>query len=269
MHFEIDDTATVHVIPCLRDNYAYLLENRVSRDLVLIDAPEAAPILSALSTLGGLPHLRAIWSTHHHHDHVGGNLALGEAFRLSGHARHALPIQGHAHDRDRIPGLTMSLEDRDEWFLDDLKIEALHVPGHTLGALAYFVETPSSRLLFTGDTLFLGGCGRIFEGTPEMMWRSLSRLASLPPDTRIFCGHEYTRQNLLFAATLEPRNEAITRRLASLPAMTMGSPLALELETNPFLRPHSPELRQALGLMTASDVEVFAATRRAKDIFRA
>jgi hydroxyacylglutathione hydrolase len=266
----LDAHLRVHIVPCLRDNYAYLVESLDSGALVLVDAPEAAPILAALDALpDGLARLGALWSTHHHHDHVGANLAIAAAWAdLHEPPLPILPIGGHASDRGRIPGQTTYLEDRDAWKIDHLEIQAIHVPGHTLGAVAYLVTSPASRALFTGDTLFLGGCGRLFEGTAEQMASSLSRLTSVPDDTLVFCGHEYTAANLRFALTLEPDHAPIRARLGALTLPTVPAPMGLERETNPFLRLHSQSLRAHLALPEAPDAEVFAAVRRLKDAFR-
>ena len=249
-------------IACLEDNYAYLIEDGRG-ELAIVDASEAEPIEAALRGVEG--RLTAIFSTHHHHDHVGGNDEL-----LRRHP--GVRIFGHESDRGRIPGQTEFLANGQRFEWGATRVEALHIPGHTLGAVAYVV----GDVVFTGDTLFLAGCGRLFEGTPAMMFRSLNEvLRALDPSTRVYCGHEYTVGNLAFAASVEPSNSNVVERLANARAArtrhepTVGARLAEELETNPFLRCEIPELRRSMKLPSdASPVEVFAALRRAKDSFR-
>jgi len=255
-------TIRVTTIPCLSDNYAYLLDDG-SGELAIVDASEAEPVEAELARAKG--RITAILSTHHHHDHVGGNEALA-------HRHPGLKIFGHASDRGRLPGQTEFLEDGASFAWGHTEVRALHIPGHTLGAVAYVM----SDAVFTGDTLFLAGCGRLFEGTPAMMFRSLNEvLGALDRSTRVFCGHEYTASNLAFAASVEPSNAKIaeraarTRELRARNEPTVGSPLSEEFDTNPFMRCKSPELRSSLNLGEgASDVEALAAARRAKDTFR-
>jgi len=250
-------------IPCLSDNYAYLVEDEDSDLCVVIDASEAEPVREAVERSGR--RLVAILSTHHHYDHVGGN----EDFASS---HPGLRIHGHRSDRGRLPGLTDALEDEDRFTIGSLAFRVRHIPGHTLGAVAYIVEDA----VFTGDTLFLAGCGRLFEGTPEQMYRSLHEvLLPLGPSTRVYCGHEYTLSNLAFARHVEPDNEAVVKRIEQAKELrakglpTMGATLAEEMATNPFLRTGSPTIRKSVGLgAEASPVEVFGGVRRGKDGFR-
>ncbi len=249
-------------IPCLEDNYAYLLDDGEGA-LAIVDASEAAPIERALSGRKG--RLTAIFATHHHHDHVGGNEALLGAHR-------GVRVFGFESDRGRIPGQTEFLADREVFPWGGTDVRALHIPGHTLGAVAYVIE----GRVFTGDTLFLAGCGRLFEGTPAMMHKSLNDvLARLEPSTRVYCGHEYTVSNLLFASSVEPSNAKVSERLTDAKARrsrgkpTVGTTLQEELETNPFLRCARAELRASIGASSdATEVDVFAALRKAKDVFR-
>lgn len=242
----------VEIVPCLSDNYAYVLIDDAARECAVVDASEAGPLSTALSRIG-LP-LTAIFSTHHHFDHVGGNEAL-----LAAHP--GAVVYGHRSDVGRLPGLSRPLDDGARVAFGTCEVRAHHVPGHTLGALAYEVRAhDGARWLFTGDTLFLAGCGRLFEGTAEQMFTSLSSLAALGDDVLVACGHEYTLSNLRFAAHVEPENALIRERLAEESARrqrgepTVPAPMSYEKATNPFLR--------------ARDVATFAARRADKDTFR-
>ncbi|EYF06640.1 hydroxyacylglutathione hydrolase [Chondromyces apiculatus] len=246
-------------IPCLSDNYAYLVHREGSDEAIVVDPSESEPVLRALDAEG--LRLVAILNTHHHHDHVGGNEGLRA--RLG-----ELPVYAHASDAGRVPAQTERVEEGQVVRAAGLEFTTLHVPGHTLGAVSYQVEDA----VFTGDTLFIGGCGRLFEGTPEGMVASLGKLAALPPSTRVFCGHEYTVNNLRFAHTVEPDNEAISRKLTKAQEArergepTVGSTMGEELETNPFLRCDASAVRARFP--GDGRAEVFAAVRRAKDSFR-
>jgi hydroxyacylglutathione hydrolase len=259
-------TQTPRVVPvaCLKDNYAYLVIASTG-EAAVVDASEAAPVRSALQREGATA--RAIWSTHHHWDHVGGNEALAGALGLE--------VVGHASDAGRLPGLTHPVDTGDTVHVGDLRAACIHVPGHTLGAVAYLVEVAGTRAVFTGDTLFCAGCGRLFEGSPAQMHASLSRLAELPPETRVYCGHEYTVANLAFAASIEPGNADIgaaadrARTLRSRGEPTIGTRVEDEARVNPFLRVRSREIRASLGISSsADDAAAFAAIRGAKDAFR-
>ena len=257
-------------IPCLSDNYAYLLECERSGEAAVVDASEAGPVIEALRARSRRS-LAAIYATHHHFDHVGGNDELARAMG-------AREVVGHASDQGRIPGQTRLVEVGDTLVLGVLRVCVLHLPGHTLGAVAYHVTEgadDAGGVVFTGDTLFLAGCGRLFEGTPPMMHASLAKLAALPPTTRVFCGHEYTQSNLRFAAHVEPGNAAIADRarraveLRSAGAPTVPGTVADELATNPFLRVRSPEIRRTLAIPDdADDGAALGAIRKAKDQFR-
>jgi len=248
-------------IPCLRDNYAWLLV--VHDGCVVVDPSEAGPVEAAIAA-ARVP-LRAILATHHHPDHVGGIEALVEA--------HGVPVYGHVHDEDRIPRLSRPLSHGDRFDLHGgLAFEALHVPGHTLGAVTYV----GHGWAFTGDTLFTAGCGRLFEGTAAQMHASLNGvLGALPDDTWIACGHEYTASNLRFAAHVEPDQPAILARIAHVAALRQeGKPsvparLGEERATNPFLRVDVPAVRAHFGLGAGpTGAEVFAALRAEKDSFQ-
>ena len=242
-------------VPCLKDNFAYLL---IDGDrAAVIDPSEAAPVEEALAREGAT--LEAIWLTHHHWDHVGGVADLAAR-------RPKLAVIAGELDAKKIAGVTHRLADGGETALGGLRARAIHNPGHTLGAISFVV----GDAVFTGDTLFGGGCGRVFEGDPAMMHASLTRLASLPPETRVYFGHEYTASNLRFAAAVEPDNADVARRAASLPSPSTPSTIADERATNPFLRAAEPAVIAAARARGAADdpASVFAAIRSWKDNFR-
>lgn len=256
----------VVTVPCLQDNYAYLLIDEASSSAAVIDPSEAAPVLDAIAR--ERVRLVAVLSTHHHFDHVGGNDALVGAIP-------GLVVHGHHYDHARTPAIGRRLEDGERVTLGAIEIEALHVPGHTLGALTYVARQRDEGWAFTGDTLFLGGCGRLFEGTPTQMHGSLMRLAALPGETKIACGHEYAASNLRFAAHVEPGNAAVHARLAAVLTLRAGGrptvpgTIAEERATNPFLRTSEPALHAHVGLHAGADpIEVFARLRHEKDTFR-
>jgi hydroxyacylglutathione hydrolase len=223
-------------IPLLKDNFSYLVIEGTYA--AVVDPSEHTTVRTVLDREGVA--LSAIWLTHHHWDHVGGVAEL---------VGPGVEVVAHDSDRSRLPNVTHGVTDGDTIALGPLTARIIHNPGHTLGAITYVIE----GCAFTGDTLFGAGCGRVFEGTMEMMYASLRKLAQLPPDTRVYFGHEYTASNLEFAAHVEPDNEQVTARARALPAPSTPSTIALELATNPFLR--------------ARDVAEFAARRTAKDTF--
>lgn len=257
--------ADLVVIPCLSDNYAYLIHDTATDATAVVDVPEAAPILSALTERGWK--LTHILLTHHHNDHIGGVEALVAATGAR--------VVGAAADAHRLPPLTEELAEGDAVQFGTEDFEVLEVPGHTVGHIAFHL--PQSRMLFTGDSLMSWGCGRLFEGTPAQMWDSLQKLAALPDDTLICSGHEYTTSNGRFALHLEPHNPALTSRFAEVTAAraagkpTVPASLALERATNPFLRASDPVLARAAGLADsdtpATALEVFTALRGLKDRF--
>lgn len=259
------DPMRVIVVPCLQDNYAYLIHADGGTDALVVDPSEADPVLAALDSHG--LSLVGILNTHHHWDHTGGNEELIEALG-------EMAVHGHASDAGRIPHLSSKLTHEQRFEAAGLAFRALHVPGHTSGAVAYV----SGDAVFTGDTMFAAGCGRLFEGTPAQMYESLNqKLGSLPDETRIYCGHEYTSTNLRFAALLEPDNadvRAKAERVAELRAKgepSVPSTMGEERRTNPFLRCESETLKRSLGSAvgaSGSPVEVLAALRAAKDSFR-
>jgi hydroxyacylglutathione hydrolase len=253
-------------VPLLADNYGYLLIG-ADRRAAIVDCSEAEPVLAEVERRG--LKLEAILSTHHHWDHVNGNETVVRA-------RPGIRVLGSREDRTRVPALTEALADGEEFEVVGLRGRALFIPAHTSGHLAYFFVDGTPRV-FTGDTLFAAGCGRLFEGSPEQMMRSLSKLTALPDPTEVYCGHEYTEKNLRFAHELEPTNADIAAKLARVEQLraagkpTVPSTIAEEKRTNPFLRWDSAELQAGLRHrfpdLPADPVAVFAKTRELKDHF--
>lgn len=254
----------VAIVPCLSDNYAYVLLAPGSKRAVVVDPGEALPVEQELTKLGVT--LGAVLATHHHPDHVAGTTELAEHFP-------GLKVYGHASDRGRIPAQTEFLEHGASITVEGLRFDVLHIPGHTLGAVAYAGE----GAVFTGDTLFAAGCGRLFEGTPAQMHESLNvTLAALPDETLVYCGHEYTASNLRFAAHIEPGNVAVFAKAARVAQQraqglpTVPSTLAEEKATNPFMRVKTPEVVNSVVSALSSDrspAAVLGAVRAAKDKF--
>lgn len=246
-------------IACLKDNYAYLVYDAATNHTTLIDAPEAAPILAALAARGW--GLDQILLTHHHSDHI---QAVPDLVAATGAA-----VLGAKADAHRLPSLARMLVEGDTVAIGSHRAQVLDVSGHTLGHLAFVMP----GYAFTADSLMAGGCGRLFEGTPALMWQSLGKLAGLPPETLICSGHEYTTSNLTFAATIEPGNPALHARIAAVAQAraenrpTVPVVLAEELATNPFLRAHLPEIKASLGMPGATDAEAFTEIRARKDKF--
>lgn len=252
----------IHQIPCLQDNYAYLINDPAANITAAIDTPDVAAIERGLKETGW--NLDYILNTHHHRDHAGGNLALKR--------KTACKIYGAGADADRLPGIDKHVAEGDVFYLGGLRARVLETPGHTRAHICWVFE--DEHVVFVGDTLFSMGCGRLFEGTAEQMWQSLQKLMALPDETRVYCAHEYTQANGRFAQTLEAHNPDLQARMKEVERLrkagrpTVPTTIGLEKRTNPFLRPASPELREALGMNGADDVAVFAATRRRKDEFR-
>jgi hydroxyacylglutathione hydrolase len=245
----------VVVVPCLKDNFAYLvIENGKA---AVVDPSEAAPVEAALAREGVT--LSAIWLTHHHWDHVGGVKDLV--------AKHEnVEVVASTKDSEKIEGVTRKVNDGDEVAHGSLRVRIIENPGHTFGAITFLVE----GCAFTGDTLFCAGCGRVFEGDAAMMHASLMKLAALPDDTKIYCGHEYTASNLKFAAAVEPANTAIRDRASAIPSPSVPSRMVDERATNPFLRAADPAVIEAAKARGADGdpVSVFAAVREWKNNFK-
>ncbi|MEO0341823.1 MAG: hydroxyacylglutathione hydrolase [Pseudomonadota bacterium] len=249
----------ITTIPCLSDNYAFLAVCSETGATALFDVPEAEPIAKVLADRNLT--LDMVFLTHHHADHVAGLDAIKSNAK----------VIGAAADQERLPPLDRNVIEGDTIKIGASSATVMDVSGHTVGHIAYYVA--DSQAAFTGDSLMAMGCGRIFEGTPEMMWASLSKLAGLPADTMIYSGHEYTAANAVFAKTVDPENLKLDRRLQDITAKradnipTVPSLLRDELSTNPFLRSISSAVRQTLNMQDASDLEVFTQVRVLKDNF--
>lgn len=253
---------TVEQVPVLSDNYVYLVHEPEGGATAAVDPAVAAPVLAVLNTRGW--HLTHILNTHHHHDHTGGNLEL----------KHATGAQvvGARRDAERIPGLDVEVREGDTFLLGHAAAMVFETPGHTTGHIAFWF--PDSHALFCGDTLFSLGCGRLFEGTAQQMWESLAKLRDLPPDTRVYCAHEYTASNGRFAKLVERDNTALAARLDQVSRLraanrpTIPSTIADERACNPFLRADEPTVARAVGMEPGSDpARVFTELRRRKDVF--
>ena len=250
-------------IACLKDNYAYLLVCEQTNDAVIVDPSEAAPVQNVIDK--ECVTLKAIWNTHHHWDHTNGNQKLYDCYPR-------LTVAGHVSDSKRIPLINQCLDNHDTLSVGkEIIATVLHTPGHTLGAVSYYLE--KDRALFTGDTLFGAGCGRLFEGTPAMLHQSLMTLSQLPPETNVYCGHEYTYNNLKFAAVIDPTNTMIQQRSKSLEKQPCSIPFSIKIEqqTNPFLRTTSHSVVDTVcrqfTLSNPHPVDVFAALRKWKDTY--
>ncbi len=249
----------VELVPLLRDNYAYLLFEPETGTTGVVDPGEAGPILAALEQRGR--RLDWVLITHHHGDHTAG---LADLKRVTG-----CKAVGPRAEFGRIAGLDLTVAEGESFALGHATAEVFETPGHTAGHIVY--HFPDSEVLFAGDTLFVMGCGRLFEESPQAMWASLAKLAALPPATRVYCGHEYTLANARFALTVDPDNAALAARARRVEeARERGEPtvpttIEEELRTNPFLRADEPAIRQHLGLRDEPAAAVFAEIRRRKD----
>lgn len=249
----------IHQFPCLDDNYGVLVHDAKSGITASIDAPDSEDILAEAAAKGWT--LTHILTTHHHVDHTGGNQELKAATQCR--------IIGPRGEAQKIPGLDQPVGEGDTFQLGDYEVRVIETPGHTLGHVAYHIA--QAEMVFAGDTLFALGCGRVFEGTAQMMHASLRKLAALPGATRVYCGHEYTLANARFALTIEPDNTALQRRLKEIESLraagrpTLPTTIFDELQTNPFLRAHVPAIQQRLGMTGAPEWQVFAEIRDRKN----
>lgn len=248
---------------CLTDNFGLLLRDEAKGAVACIDAPDGRAIAAELARRGW--RLTDILVTHHHGDHIGG---VAELKDLYPQAR----VVGPRKDRARIPGLDLEVGEGDRVRVGAASARVIEAPGHTTGHILYHFE--EDAILFVGDVLFSLGCGRVFETPMNVMFATLAKIAELPPETRVYCGHEYTQANARFALTVDPSNPLLAERAREVDALraqgraTLPTTIALELATNPFLRAEDPELRRALGMESADPVHVFAEMRERKNAFR-
>lgn len=254
-------TLEIEQFTCRSDNFGILARDTETGETALVDAPEERAILEAIGRTGWTPSM--ILVTHHHVDHVEAILPLKERFGLT--------VIGPAGEADRIPGIDRQVKEGDTVPVGRRQARVIETPGHTAGHISYHFA--DAGIAFTADTLFAIGCGRLLECKPPVMLASLKKLSALPPETTIYCGHEYTEANARFALTVDPTNSALRERAKKVEALrkegkpTLPTTLAEELATNPFLRWHDPVIRRNLGMKDASDAEVFAEIRRRKDVF--
>ena len=248
-------------IPCLTDNYAYIINDSNSKTVGVVDPSDAKPIISFLNKKN--LKLNFILNTHHHFDHIGGNLELKKLYNAK--------VVGFLGDKHRIPGIDITLKDNEEWTFGNSMVKILHIPGHTSGHICFFFKKEEAA--FTGDTLFSLGCGRIFEGDHKQMLASLNKIKKLPKNTNIYCGHEYTHKNAEFCMTYDQNNTELKKkfeiikklRLKSLP--TIPTSLADELNSNIFLRCDQNDIKIKINMQNQEDFEVFKKIRDLKDTF--
>ena len=251
----------IYPIPCLSDNYAYIINDNSSQTVGVVDPSEASPIISFLKEKK--LKLNYILNTHHHFDHIGGNNELKKFYNAQ--------VVGFAGDKHRIPGIDITLKDNEKWIFGNSKVKILHIPGHTLGHICFFFE--KEKIVFTGDTLFSLGCGRIFEGDHKQMLESLNKIKKLPKNTKIYCGHEYTYKNAEFCMKYEPDNINLKKKFEQIKKLrsqnipTIPTSLEDELNSNIFLRCDQKDLKIKLNMGNCEDYKVFKKVRDLKDSF--
>ena len=251
----------IEIIPCLNDNYSYLIKDNQTDTVAIIDPSEFRPCDKKINEK--YKKLDFILNTHHHFDHVGGNVELKK--------KYGSKILGFEKDQKRIPAIDILLKDDQEFKIGSLDFKTIFIPGHTSGHIAFYLE--KEKVIFTGDTLFSLGCGRVFEGTYEEMFNSLNKIKSLPEDTKIYCGHEYTKNNFKFCFKFDPNNNHLKDKQKEIDAKTkegkptIPSTIKEELKTNIFLRYDDLDVKGTLNLKNASDLEIFTKLRELKDNF--
>lgn len=249
----------IHQFPCLSDNYGVLIRDAEAGVTAAIDAPDAGQVAAALKEKGW--RLTHILTTHHHGDHTAGNLPLKAETKCT--------IIGPRGEAAKVPGIDTQVGEGDTFKFGSFEVRVLDTPGHTAGHITYWI--PSAGVAFVGDTLFAIGCGRVIEGNAQMMWSSLEKLMALPKETQVYCGHEYTQANAKFALTIEPENAALQKRAKEVDQLraagkpTLPTNIAIELETNPFLRPSAPAIQQRLGLVGKPEWQIFGEIRERKN----
>ena len=250
----------VELIKCLSDNYSYILIEKDTNTISIVDPSEFKACDEAIKKYKKLDY---ILNTHHHTDHIDGNIELKKKYNSK--------ILGFDEDKHRIPGIDIFLKKDQIKKIGNLSFKVIFIPGHTKGHIAFFFE--KEKILFSGDTLFSLGCGRVFEGTHENMFNSLNKLKILPPETKIYCGHEYTKTNLDFCLKYDPKNSSLKEKSIEINSKleknlpTIPTTLGEELKTNIFLRCNDSDLKKALNLKDAPDQEIFTKLRDLKDSF--
>ena len=251
----------IDIIPCLNDNYSYLIKDDQTNAVAIIDPSEFGPCNGKIDLK--YKKLDFILNTHHHFDHVGGNTELKK--------KYGSRVLGFENDKKRIPAIDILLKDGQEFKIGNLNFKTIFIPGHTSGHIAFYFE--KEKVVFTGDTLFSLGCGRVFEGTYQQMFDSLNKIKRLPEDTKIYCGHEYTKSNLEFCLKFNPNNnhlrdkEKAIETNVKIKKPTIPSTIRDEIQTNIFLRYDDLDVKNALNLKNASDLEIFTKLRDLKDNF--
>ena len=251
----------ISIIRCLSDNYSYLIRDKATNLVGVVDPSEFNPVDLKISKT--YKKLDFILNTHHHHDHVGGNIDLKKKYNSK--------IICSSYDEKRIPGVDIKKSDGDQFSLGETDFKIIHIPGHTLGHIAFYSQ--KTNVVFTGDTLFSLGCGRIFEGTFEQMFKSLEKIKNLPKNTMMYCGHEYTKKNGQFCISIDGKNGKLQDRIKNVDNKTQKNlptiPITLgeELETNIFLRCEDKKIKNKLKMNNASKLEVFTKLRNLKDQF--
>ena len=251
----------IEIIPCLNDNYSYLLHDEISNKVAIVDPSEFTVCDEIINK--SYKKLDFILNTHHHYDHVGGNEELKKKYNST--------VLGFEKDKNRIPAIDEVLKDNQVFKIGLLNFTTIFIPGHTKGHIAFYFK--KEKVLFTGDTLFSLGCGRVFEGTYKQMFQSLNKLKDLPGDTKIYCGHEYTYKNLDFCLTYNPNNSFLKKKKSDIEQSlknkkpTIPSTIDDEIKANIFLRFNDPDVKKAINLENSSDIEIFTKLRDLKDIF--
>ena len=251
----------IKIVKCLTDNYSYIIFDERTLSAAVIDPSEADPIINQIEQNNLV--LKYIFNTHHHYDHVGGNQKLKE--------KYSCKVVGFEKDKHRIPDIDIGLKDNEKWKNELFEWEIKHIPGHTSGHICIYIKKLNA--LFTGDTLFSLGCGRIFEGTYEEMYQSLNKLKKFPHDTKIYCGHEYTKKNSDFCLSIDKNNSNLVRKIEKINKNinngmpTIPSVLADELSCNIFLRSNNLDIQKQLGINSSDPIETFAKLRDLKDNF--
>ena len=251
----------VKIIKCLEDNFSYLIIDETTQIACVVDPSESGPIIKFLEKNN--LNCNYILNTHHHHDHIGGNLEIKKKYKSK--------IVGFAEDAERIPGIDIKLSDQNIWKENNFEAKIIHIPGHTLGHICFYFYKDDN--LFTGDTLFSLGCGRIFEGTYKQMFNSLEKIKKLPPKTKIYCGHEYTLQNSKFCIKYDEKNKYLLKKIDEINIKlknnkpTVPSTLDDELKSNIFLRCDNKKIQSNLNINSDSTLLTFSKLRDLKDNF--